>query len=126
MCSTYFNSYKNFISIANANRNDVGIYFYIKNFAFRKMINIVNFDKNAFTSHESSMIGSDLQKFKEETANLPIPSIDKEAFMEFLENFYSQFKFEIPDVKTFQLCKGITEMLTIYGPLDDLASQRSI
>lgn len=125
MATNVFDSYKNYITIANANRNNVSLYFYIKNFCFRKMISLVNTNKNLFTPEETSLIQNDLQNFKAETGNVNIPPVSKEAFCEFLERLYSQFNFEIPEIKTFQLCRDITEILTIYGPLDNLGIQRS-
>lgn len=125
MTSKTFESYLNYITIADANKSNFMIYFYIKNFGFRKLITLISSDKSIVFPHESSKIENDLKIFKMETSNVSIPQITKDMFTLFLENFYKQFNFEQNDLKTFQICRDITEIITIFGPLDDLWKSRS-
>ena len=71
------------------------------------------------------MFEKELKEFKAETQHANIPPLTKEQFCEFLEKFYTQFNFDTKDITTFELCKDITEILSLYGPYDDLAKQRS-
>ncbi len=126
MASKNFESFNNYIMVANSNKINLSLYFYIKNFCFKKMISLVSHDKNSFFPNESQAIENALKDFKLEIQGSNFPSLSKEQFCEFLERFYSQFNFDTTDPKTFELCKDITEILSIYGPYDDLAKQRSI
>jgi len=119
-----FESFNNYISVANQNKDNMSLYFYIKNYCFRKMISLVTHDKNSFLLYESQIIENDLKQFKAETQSLSIPPLTKEQFCEFLERFYSTFNFDTCDIKVLEMCKDITEILSIYGPYDDLAKQR--
>jgi len=125
MATKNFQSFNNYISVANSNKNNFALYFYIKNFCFRKMISLVSHDKNSFFPNESLIIENQLKQFKEETQTVNIPQLSKSQFCAFLEKFYSQFNFDSNEIKTFELCKDITEILSIYGPYDELAKQRS-
>lgn len=125
MASKNFESFNNYMMVANSNKNNFALYFYIKNYCFRKMISLVSHDKNSFFPNESQIIENTLKQFKSETQSSSIPALTKEQYCEFLERFYSQFNFDTNDIKTFELCKDITEILSIYGPYDDLAKQRS-
>lgn len=120
-----FESFNNYITVANQNKNNLSLYFYIKNYCFRKMISLASHDKNSFFPEESEIIQNNLKQFKSETQNLSIPPLSKEQFCEFLDRFYSVFNFDTSDLRTFEMCKDITEILTIYGPFDELAKQRS-
>lgn len=125
MSTKNFQSFNNYIRVADSNKHNFSLYFYIKNYCFRKMIGLVSHDKNSFLPNESQIIETTLKEFKAETQSLSIPPLTKEQFCEFLERFYSQCNFDSTDVNTFEMCKDITEVLTIYGPYDDLAKQRS-
>jgi len=89
------------------------------------MIGLVSHDKNSFYPDESQIIENSLKEFKAETQSLNVTPLTKEQFCEFLERFYSQCNFDSTDINTFEMCKDITEILSIYGPYDDLAKQRS-
>ncbi len=125
MSTKNFQSYKNYITVADSNKQNLSLYFYIKNYCFRKMIGLVSHDKNSFLPNESQTIENNLKEFKAETQGLSIPPVSKEQCCEFLERFYSQCNFDTTDVSVFEMCKDITEILSIYGPYDDLAKQRS-
>lgn len=125
MSTKNFQSFNNYIVIAESNKFNLSLYFYIKNYCFRKMIGIVSHDKNSFLPAESQIIEDTLKEFKAETQGLSIAPLSKEQFCEFLERFYSQCNFDSTDASTFEMCKDITEILSIYGPYDDLAKQRS-
>jgi len=126
MSTKNFESFNNYITVADSNRNNIPIYFYIKNYCFRKMIALVSHDKNSFLPEESKIIENNLKEFKMETQNSNVPQLTKEKLSEFLESFYSQFNFDTNDIKTFEICKDITEVLNVFGPYDDLTKQRSI
>lgn len=125
MSTKNFHSFNNYITVADSNKNNLSLYFYIKNYCFRKMISLVSHDKNNFSPNESQIIENTLKEFKANTQGLNIPPLTKEQFCEFLERFYSQCNFDSTDVNVFEMCKDITEILSIYGPYDDLAKQRS-
>lgn len=119
-----FDSFNDYITVANQNRNNLSLYFYIKNYCFRKMIGLVSHDNKSLFPKESEVIENNLKQFKSETQGLSIPPLTKEQFCEFLEKFYSAFNFDTSDIKVFEKCKDITEILSFYGPYDDLAKQR--
>ena len=124
--SKNYESFNNYIAVANQNKHNISLYFYIKNYCFRKMIGLISHDKNSFLPNESEIIENNLKQFKTETQSLQVPQLTKEQFCEFLEKFYAGFSFDTSDSKVFEMCKDITEILSIYGPYDDLAKQRSI
>jgi len=126
MSSNNFESYNNYIDVANLYNHDSYLYFYIKNYCFRKMIDLAKKDPNRFYPKESSILQNDLKIFKEESKNKNFTPLTKKVFSDFLEKFYSQFNFDLnEDIKTFKKCKDITEILNIFGPLDDIFLKRS-
>ena len=82
-----FLSYKNYIQVANENSQNTSLYFYIKNFCFRKMIGLVSQNSQNFTPEESAIIQKDLKDFKGETQNGNIRPLTKEEFTNFIEFF---------------------------------------
>lgn len=125
MSTKNFQSFNNYITVADSNKDNLSLYFYIKNYCFRKMIGLVSHDKKSFLPNESEIIENTLREFKTNTQGFNVPQLTKEQFCEFLERFYSQFNFDSTDISTFEKCKDITEILSIFGPYDDLAKQRS-
>jgi hypothetical protein len=119
-----FLSYLNYINLANANKQNPSLYFYIKNFCFRKMITLASQNPNNFTLDESAKIQNDLKLFKEETQNKNILPLTKEAFSEFMENYYNQINFQTKDIQVYRNLIDITEIFTVFGQLDDLTQQR--
>jgi hypothetical protein len=123
--SNNFLSYLNFINLANANIQFPSLYFYIKNFCFRKMITLASQNPNIFTQEESAIIQNNLKLFKEETQNKNILPLTKEVFSDFMEKYYEQFNFQTTkDIQVYKNLIDITEIFTVFGPLDDLTKQR--
>ena len=125
MSTSNFLSYKNFKSLADGNSHDPSLYFYIKNYCFRKMIGLVQQDSNNFNPDESAIIQNDLKAFKIETQNLNVQPLTKEAFTVFIEKYFNQFNFESKDIRMYKDLKDVTEIYNVFGPLDEITLQRS-
>lgn len=125
MSSPYFLSYKNYIQLANSNIQNPSLYFYIKNYCFRKMIGLVSQNPQNFTSEESGIIQNDLRNFKAETQNMNVQPLTKEAFSNFMEFYYKQFNFESKDIQMFRNLLDVTEIYSVFGQFDEVTKQRS-
>lgn len=125
MSTKNFQSFKNYLTVADLNKQNLSLYCCINNYCFRKMIGLVSHDKNSFLPNESKIIQNTLKEYKIEAQGFNVPPITKEQFCEFLERFYSTCNFGSTEVNVFEMCKDITEVLSVYGPYDDLAKQRS-
>ena len=123
--SSNFLSYKNYIDLANTNKDNSSLYFYIKNYCFRKMIGLVSQNPQNFSPEESSIIQNDLKSFKEETKNVNVQPLTKDAFSGFIEYYYKQFNFDSRDIQMYKNLIDVTEIFTVFGPLDDITKQRS-
>ena len=89
------------------------------------MITFASQNPNIFTQEESAIIQNDLKLFKEETQNKNILPLTKEVFSDFMEKYYEQFNFQTTkDIQVYKNLIDITEIFTVFGPLDDLTKQR--
>lgn len=125
MSYSYFSSYVNYNNFANSNKNNPSIYFYVKNYCFRKMIGLVQQNPNNFTEEQKTIIQNDLKAFKAESQNMNVQPLTKETFSNFMENYYKGINFESKDIQMFRNLIDINEIFSVFGPYDQITKQRS-
>jgi hypothetical protein len=123
--SKLFYHFKIYIDVANNYKNNTQIYFLLKNYAFKMVGATPNF-QSQFDETEKKYFDHTLQEFQNEKANnLNIPLINADGYKAFLEEFFKPMDFESANLYLLNVCKDLTEVLQIYGPLEDLWNRRS-
>ena len=62
---------------------------------------------------------------REKTQNPNMPLISLDQYKAFLEDYFKFINFEQANLDTITICKDLTEVLAIYGPMDELYKKRS-
>ncbi len=127
MTSMAIHQFQSYIDICENYRNQPNYYFFIKNYAFNKMFSYLSNDPYVLNEKEKSYFDSMLAEYKNEMANNPRPPnpISKEEYTNFLENFFNGVEFDKANLRTIEVCKDLTEVLVVFGDLEDLMKKRS-
>jgi hypothetical protein len=123
--SKLFYHFKLYNDVAETNKNNLLIYFLLKNYAFKMVFSAIGTNSNALNETERSKFDKLFADFQVEKSQNPnVPLISGDQYKQFLENYFNQFDFEKANYDTLNIGKDLTEILAIYGPLDDLALKR--
>jgi hypothetical protein len=126
MSNLYYH-FKLYIDVANANKNNTLIYFLLKNYAFKMVFSALGSYSSALNETEKALFDRFQAEFHAEKMKNPdIPLVSDIQYKAFLEEFFKTVDFEQANLDTINICKDLTEVLAIYGPLDDLYKKRSI
>ncbi len=123
--SKLFYHFKIYIDVSNNYKNNTQLYFLLKNYAF-KMISATQNYMTIFSNEEKNIYDQLLNEFQyEKSQNINIPLISSEGYKNFLEEFFKTIDFDNANLYLLNVCKDLTEVLLIYGPMDDLWNRRS-
>ena len=123
--SQLFYHFKIYIDVANNYKNNIQLYFLLKNYAFKMITATPNF-MSILSEDEKIIYDQSLNQFQYEKSQNPnIPLINSEGFKNFLEEFFKTIDFDSANLYLLNVCKDLSEVLLIYGPLDDLWNRRS-
>lgn len=124
--SKLFSQLQNYLEISEKYRSQPTLYYFIKNYAFNKCCNYVSKDIKVFTQEERAIFDNLLNDYKNELAvNKPNSFANKEEYIQFLENYFSCVDFDHANLKTIEMCRDLTEVLSFFGELEDLWIRRS-
>jgi hypothetical protein len=124
--SKLFYHFKNFIEVATKHMNNLMVYFLLKNYAFKMVYSTLSSNNNALNESEKlifEQFNSEFQNEKHQNPNMPLLTVDQ--YKSFLEEYFKNINFEQADLHTINICKDLTEVLAIYGPMDELYKKRS-
>ena len=120
------NQFKNYLEIANSNKQNQNLYFFMKNSAFTKAFNNLQKDSNEISESDKKTFEYLLQEFRKEKQiygnNI---NLSKEEFYKFIEEFYSKIDFDAANLEMLEICRDLTELVYAFGGSDDLAKRRS-
>lgn len=124
--SELFQKISNILEASNNYRNNQNLYYTLKDYIFRKVCYILSTNKNALQGTELSFFENALNEFKAESNRYsPTNFMSKQDYCSFLEVFFSKMDFENINNFMLNVCKDLTEVLEVYGQLDDLWLRRS-
>jgi hypothetical protein len=124
--SKLFCQLQNLMEISEKYKSLPAMYYFIKNYAFNKCCNYVSKDIRVFTPEERAIFDNLLNDYKNELAvNRPNYNVTKDEYIKFLENYFSGVDFDHANLKIIETCRDLTEIVSVYGELEDLWTRRS-
>lgn len=114
-----------YIDFANNNKNYQSLYFLIKTYAFKKLINLLSSNQGLVNESQMGYYEKLLNDFKMEKSQSKIDSMSKDDYMKYLESMFNTVDFDNADLNTVYMCRDMTEIISGFGQLDDLANKRS-
>jgi hypothetical protein len=124
--SKIYSQFKIYNDIAHQNKNNPYVYFLLKNYAFKMVYSALGSNSQALNETEKAMfdrLQSEFQAEKTKNPNISLMSVDQ--YKAFLEDYFKPINFEAAGLDTMNACKALTEVLAIYGPMDELSKKRS-
>ena len=95
------------------------IYFFLKDCAFKRIFTDVHCFPDNVTKIMVNKFKIEMDDFHWARNKVPI-----NYYSEFLEGLFKKIDFNIIDLDTCLICKSLTENLGVFGPYDNLTSQR--
>lgn len=124
--SDLFTKYNTIIEAANNYRQNPNLYYTLKDYIFRKICYVLSKNSSALKEDQKAIFDKGLNEFKSESANFNQSNLmTKDQYILFLENFYAKIDFDTINSFMLHVCKDLTEVLEMYGPIDDLFKRRS-
>ena len=110
------------INAANANNNNVNIYMFIKDCAFRFVFEHMN----SIDENNKINIQSLYYNFQKECQqnNWNFYNFNPNEYLNFIENFYKKINFDSCQISMLHATRSLTEILSYINKLDNLAMQR--
>jgi hypothetical protein len=125
--SKLFSQFQNYCDFANSSKNNPNLYFFIKDYAFGKVINFLNRDPNLLNEKEKNQFDSMITYYKQEKSNLQQQfTLKKEEYTRILENFYDTIDFDNANLYILTLSRDLAEIVFSFPNPEDLWNKRSI
>jgi hypothetical protein len=125
MTNRVLEKFKNLIDVADNNRKNQNLYFFIKNYAFSTAYNILSKDYTGIKENDRAIFENMRSQFKLEKETIkPNHVMSKNEYISFLEYFYSNINFDDCSLYVLEVSKDLTEVLAIFGEFDDLWIKR--
>jgi hypothetical protein len=119
--------FKNYIDIANNNKQNFNVYFFIKNYAFTKAYNVLSKEYSEVNESDRKLFEKMLEEYKQERTLAKYNHVmSKDEYITFLEQFFSHVDFDNANCYVLEVCKDLTEILSVFGEFEDLWKRRSI
>lgn len=110
----------NYLKIANTYHLYTNIYFFLKNYAFNKMLTLkLPPDEEKSLNQKMNYFLQELSKSKWDKNMMSKVEYDK-----FLTFYYDQIKVETADLNTTYICRDLIEVMSCFGKFDDFIVQR--
>lgn len=119
------NQFKFFIDYANNNKNSPNLYFLIKTYAFKKLINLLSTNTGLVNEQQMASYEKMLNDFKMEKSQAKVDNMTREEYSNYLEWLFNSINFDSSDLNTLYMCRDLTEIILGFGQLDDLTNKRS-
>ena len=124
--SQIFNQFQILMDFADNYKQNLNIYFFIKNFAFMRAFKILSQDEQSSTENEKGYFEQLMMEYKNEKTSVKHTHVmSKEEYIQFLEEFFEKIDFDNANTYILTVCKSITEILGIFGELEELWQRRS-
>lgn len=124
--SVLFKKVSNILEAANNYKQNVNLYYTLKDYIFRKVCFVLTQNKSALEPNELTSFEKSLNEFKAESNKFSSSNfMGKQDYINFLESFFSKLDFDSANPFMIQVSKDLTEVLEVYGQLDELWVQRS-
>jgi len=118
--------FKNLFDVANNFKDQQTFYFFLKNYAFNKTYNVLSKDYSDMSLNDKQMLDYLLGEFQKEKISInPTDNISKQDYEAFLEFFYEGFDLDNSPPYILEVCRDLTEVLSVYGDFEYLWLQRS-
>jgi hypothetical protein len=118
--------FKNLIDVANNYQQYQNLYFFLKNFAFTRAYNVLSKDYSGVSESDRQAFDYLLSEYQQEKAMVkPTYVMSKKEYVEFLDNFFSNYDMDTAPVYILEVSRDLSEALGVFGDFDDLWLKRS-
>lgn len=114
----------NCLKAAEKNKNYGDIYMFLKDCAFKRMMNIVS--QKSYPQNVTNQLANLYNQFQQEIQQFKwnFNSMKKERYSNFLNYYYKQYNFDTCSVEDLTTLKILTENFQYLGPVDNLTIDR--
>jgi hypothetical protein len=124
--SELFNNFTIIMDAANNYKQNPNLYYTLKDYIFRKIYFILSKDNNCMNEKEKATFINALNEYKVESKSYNQSNLlSKDDYITFLEKFYSKLDFNSINPYMLAVCRDLTEVLEMYGTIDELFIKRS-